>query len=122
MKHQEFHEAISRMLQAKLQSFVNENRSLNLDTCIEIYTTIFNALVECMETAEAPLTNESVNFLAQQYYDSILINGTQELDPNVFTQRAKLENVETKELALLATMLQGTDFALPVMDEIKRRS
>jgi len=56
------------------------------------------------------------------YYDSVTINGNQDLDPHIFTQRAKLSNIETKELALLATMMNGTPFAAPFIGEIKRRS
>ena len=52
----------------------------------------------------------------------ILINGYQELDPNIFTQRARLDSMETEELTLLAVMLSGTDFALPILEEIKKRS
>ncbi len=122
MKPGEFNEAISRLLEAKLKPFVTEQRDLNLLTCTEIYTTIFEALVEVITQSEAPVSNEAVNYLAQQYYDGILINGTQELDPNIFTQRAKLENIETRELALLAVMLWGTDFAKPVLAQIKQRS
>lgn len=122
MKPGEFNEAISRLLEAKLKPFVTDNRNLNLATCIEIYTTIFESLAEVVTQSEAPVTNEALNYLAQQYYDGILINGTQELDPNIFTQRAKLENIETRELALLAVMMWGTDFAKPVLAEIKKRS
>jgi hypothetical protein len=62
-----------------------------------------------------------MNYLAQQYYDSIKINNKHELDPNIFTQRAKLENIKTKEVALLAVMMRGTDFIIPLVQEIKRR-
>ena len=122
MKPGEFNEAISRLLEAKLRPFVTGNRNLSLLTCIEIYTTIFESLVEVITQSEAPVSNEAVNYLAQQYYDGILINGNQELDPDIFTQRAKLENIETRELALLAVMLWGTDFAKPVLAQIKQRS
>jgi hypothetical protein len=56
------------------------------------------------------------------YYDSININETQELDPNIFTQRASLKNIETKEIALMAVMLNGTEFAVPFISEVKQRS
>ena len=122
MRPGEFSEAIGRLLEAKLRPFVSDKRDLNLATCIEIYTAIFESLAEVMTQSEAPVTNEALNYLAQQYYDGVLINGNQELDPNIFTQRAKLENIETRELALLAVMLWGTDFAKPVVAEIKKRS
>lgn len=122
MQPREFHLTISRLLETKLQPLLSQNKSLTLLTCVEIYNTIFDTLVECVTTAQFPMSNEAVNYLAQQYYDGILINGTQELDPDIFSQRATVENIETKELALLAVMLNGTDFALPILAEIKKRS
>jgi hypothetical protein len=94
-------------------------------TCVEFYTTIFDTLTEVIKSAQLPLSNEGMNYLAQQYYDGVQLatsSGFQELDPEIFTQRAKLENIETKELALLATILFGTDFAIPLIKEIKKRS
>lgn len=123
----EIHRTISKLMESKLQPIFSPQedgtkRDLNLVACIDIYTTIFESLVEVIQEAGLPVTNEGMNYLAQQYYDGILINGTQELDPEIFTQRAKVENIETKELALLAVILSGTDFALPVLAEIKKRS
>lgn len=120
MKVSGFNDVITKLLGERLNGF-NE-RDLDLVVCVEIFSTIFDSLVEVFTNADVNLTNESMNYLAQQYYDGVLINGTQELNPHIFTQRAKLENIETKELALLAVMLNGTDFALPVIHEIKRRS
>lgn len=120
MKVSQFNEVITRLLGERLKQY-NEKK-LDLVVCINIYQTIFNSLVEVFETAGTGLTNEAMNYLAQQYYDSVLVNGREELNPNIFIQRAKLENIETKELALLAVMLNGTDFAIPVIQEIKRRS
>lgn len=122
MKAQEVHQTISKLLEAKLQPLISEGRDLNLLTCVEFYTTIFETLVEVIQAAQLPLDNEAVNYLSQQYYDGIQINGNQELDPNIFTQRAQVENIPTKELALMAVILNGTDFALPILAEIKKRS
>lgn len=122
MKPRELHETISKLLGSKLQPLIADEKSLNLVTCVEIYTTIFDVLVEVMTNAEINITNESMNYLAQQYYDGVLVNGTQELDPEIFTQRAKLEGIETKDLALLAVVLNGTDFAVPIIHEIKKRT
>lgn len=121
-KPQDFHKAISTLLGAKLKPLTERKADLNLVTCTEIYTTIFETLVEVVSEADIAITNEGVNYLAQQYYDGILINGTQELDPDIFSQRAKLENISTEELTLLAVMLQGTDFCVPIIREVKRRS
>ena len=120
----QFHETIAELLGAKLKPLItgdNEKRDLNLLACVEIYTTIFDTLVECITEAQVKIDNEAMNYLAQQYYDGILVNGTQELDPEIFTTRAKLENIPTQELALLAVMLKGTDFALPIIEAIQKR-
>lgn len=122
MKPQEFHQTITKLLDAKLRPVVTEQRELNLVTCVEIYTMIFDALVEVITEASVEITNEGMNYLAQTYYDAVLINGNQELDPHIFTKRARVEDIATKELALLAVMLNGTDFALPIREEIKKRS
>lgn len=119
MKVSKFNEVITRLLTERLT--VYKDKELNLVTCVEIYQTIFNVLVEVFETAGTGLSNEAMNYLAQQYYDAVSVNEREELDPNIFTQRAKMENIETKELALLAVMLNHTDFAVPLIQEIKRR-
>lgn len=121
----EFHEVISTLLQEKLKPLLPQadgtKKDLNLLTCVEIYTTIFDTLVEVISESQVKIDNEAMNYLAQQYYDGVLINGTQELDPEIFTQRAQVENIPTQELALLAVMLKGTDFAVPLILEIKKR-
>lgn len=120
----QFHKVISQLLGQKLKRFEptgGEKLDLNLVTCVEIYTEIFETMVEVITTGEVELTNEGMNYLAQNYYDGVLINGHQELDPDIFTQRAKVENMATEELTLLAVLLSGTDFALPVLEEIKKR-
>ncbi len=126
LEPQQFHKAISTLLGEKLKPLLpkddGSSTTLNLVSCVEIYTTIFETMVEVISEADIAITNEGMNYLSQAYYDGILINGHQELDPNIFTQRAKLDSMETDELALLAVMLSGTDFALPVLEEIKKRS
>jgi hypothetical protein len=119
MKVSKFNDVISKLLTDKLKIY-NE-KDLDLVTCIEIYQKIFDTLVEVFESANMGLSNEAMNYLAQQYYDSVAVNGRHELNPNIFTQRAKMENIETKELALMAVMLNGTDFAVPLILEVKRR-
>jgi len=122
LKPQEFHQAISRLLSAKLQPLITDEKSLNLVTCTDIYTTIFEAMTDVIRDAELPLSNEAANWLSQTYYDGILINGNQELDPDIFTMRAELGHLPTEELTLMAVMLSGTDFAVPLIAEVKRRS
>jgi len=122
MKISQFHDVIAKLLGEKLKHFNNSKKTLDLVACVEIYQVIFDSLVEVIQESNVKLTNESMNYLAQQYYDGVLINGRQELDPNIFSPRAKLENIETKECALLAVMLSGTDFAVPIIQEIKKRA
>lgn len=122
MKERSVHNAISGLLAQKLKKFSDESKTLNVLTCTQIYTEIFECISEIIKETEMPLCNESVNYIAQQYYDAVLINNNQELNPNIFTQRAKLENIQTKEIALLAMMFKGTDFSLPLLAEIKKRS
>lgn len=119
MKASEFNSVFTGLLTEKLKKF--SNRKLDLTVCIEIYQSIFNTLVDVFEIAGTGLSNEGMNYLAQQYYDGVLINGREELDPNIFTQRAKIENIDTKELTFLAVALNGTDFAIPLIQEIKKR-
>jgi hypothetical protein len=122
MKTTQFHDVIAKLLGERLKHFNNSKKTLDIVACVEIYQTIFDSLVEVFKTSNVTLTNEAMNYLAQQYYDGVLINGRQELNPNIFTTRAKLENIETKECALLAVMLNGTDFAIPILQEIKKRA
>jgi hypothetical protein len=114
------HEAITQLLNGKLQKRLQEK--LDKATCTEIYQDVFFTLSEVVKEAGTPLSNESVNLLAQLYYDSITVNGGQELDPNIFTQRAKLENIPTKEIALLATMFRDSPFDVIFLSAMKRRS
>ena len=117
------HEAISTLLNDRLQKRINQK--LSKETCVEIYQDIFFSLSEIVKEAQTPLSNESVNLLAQMYYDSIDIKtsaGPMQLDPNIFTQRAKVENIPTKELALLGTMMSGTPFGDVFISAVKRRS
>lgn len=115
------HEAISGLVTDKLKLQFKE-RSLNHTTCVEIYQMIFDTVVEIVESSNMKLTNEFVNYVAQEYYDSVLINNNQPLDPNIFTQRAQLENIETKELQFMAVFFKGTDYFFPVLQELKKRS
>ena len=114
------HESVSKLLNNKLDKYKSKN--LDSSTCTEIYTDIFDTFVTLFEESKAPLSNESVNLISQMYYDSITVNSNQELDPNIFNQRASTKSVETKELALLATMFNKTPFASVFISEIKRRS
>ena len=114
------HDSINRLISEKLSRRLSDK--LNRETCMHIYQDIFYALSEVFEKAGTPLDNEAVNLLSQMYCDSVTINGNQELDPNIFTQRAKFENIPTKQLALMSTMYTGTPFAPIFISEVRKRN
>ncbi len=113
-------EAVTKLLTGKLSKRMGEK--FDKAACTSMYQDIFFTLSEVIKEAQIPLSNESVNFLSQMYYDSVTINNNQELDPNIFTQRASLNNISTKEIVLMATMMSGTPFAHPFIFEAKKRS
>lgn len=119
-KIENFHKAISQILVEKLTQY--KGKPASRDNCMQIYQTMFLSLQEIFVTSGVTLTNEAMNYLAQQYYDGVAINGRDELDPNIFTTRASLDNIETKEIALMAMLLKGTDFAYPLYEKIRSRS
>lgn len=114
------HDSLSRLLSKKLEKYLNAK--LDKDTCISIYQDIFDALVGVFQESGAEVSNEAMNLVSQMYYDSVKINASQELDPNIFTTRAKTEKVSTKELAMLGTMFNGTPFGDIFVHAVKRRS
>jgi len=120
MQGEALHDSISKLLTERLSKRTGEK--LTSSVCSEIYQDIFFSLSELVKESSIPLSNESVNFIAQMYYDAVTINGGQELDPNIFTQRASLKNIDTKELALMAMMFNKTPFAIPFISEVKKRS
>lgn len=121
-KHGNFYEAISKLLVQNLAKY--KDKTLNRETCLAMYGTVFETLQTVVEGAElqTSISNESLNWIAQALYDSISINNNQETDPNIFTQRASLDQIPTKELAFLAMLLRDTPFAGVVVATIKRRS
>ena len=120
MQGEAMHDSMSKLLTERLSK--RKGEKLTSQVCSEIYQDIFFSLSEIIKESAVPLCNESVNFIAQMYYDAVTINGGQELDPNIFTQRADLKNIDTKELALMAMMFNKTPFAIPFIYEVKRRS
>lgn len=114
------HEAVSKLLNDRLQRRLEQK--LDKSTCMQIYGDIFYTISELVKETQTPLSNESVNLLSQMYYDSISVNGNQELDPTIFTKQASTNEIPTKELALLATMMNGTVFGDFLIEAVKKRS
>ncbi|MGM3057764.1 hypothetical protein ACS2TD_27275, partial [Bacillus cereus group sp. BC334] len=78
MNVSKFNEVITKLISERL--FVFNDRKLDLATCVEIYQVIFNTMADVISQSSAPLSNESVNYLAQQYYDAVQINGNQNVE------------------------------------------
>ena len=112
-------ESVNNLLNQKLLKRLNEK--LNKSTCIEIYTDIFYTLSSLIEESKVPLSNEGVNLLSQIYYDSIKINNSEELDPNIFSKRASFDEISTKELSLLTSLFNGTEFGSIFHHHLKKR-
>lgn len=114
--------AVTKLITDKLRdrAFTKANKT----TCIEIYQLIFETLVEVFEKSGADkiLQNEAMNYTAQQIYSGVLLNNSEELDPNIFDKLATVKNISTKELAFLVLFFNNTDFRYPIIEEIKLRS
>ena len=122
---QTFFESFQKLLSQNLAKYLpqsGECEPLTSIVCTKIYETIYQTVVYVLENSEVKISNESVNYVSQQYYDGVLINGNQELDPNIFEKRAKLDNVCNKDLLVIASLLDGTDFKYPVLEVLKRRN
>jgi len=113
-------ESVNNLLTSKLQKRLKEK--LNRQTCIEIYTDIFFTLTEVFKNASVGLSNESINLLSQIYYDTIKINNTEELDPNIFTKRASFEEITSKELSLISALFSGSDIGSLFLLHLKKRT
>ena len=115
-----FNEVITKLLESRISKF--SKAKLDKTTCLNMYVEIFKVFTEVLSQSQTGLSNESINYISQQYYDSIKINNTYELDPNIFEKRAKLHNIPTNEIGLLAVLLRDTDFVYPIIEELKKRS
>lgn len=115
----QLHEVLVPLLEQKLKQFAGHD--LNLHSCVLIYQEIFGTISDIVINAGVQISNEAVNYIAQQFYDGAKINNKHVLDPNIFTQRAKLENIETEELKVVALLLKGTDFLPPIVTALKKR-
>lgn len=117
-------DALGRLLDERLKLILKDRPALTQESCNKIYVEIFDTVASVFQEsgANAVLSNESVNYIAQALYESIKINETgQTLDPNIFSKRAKLENISTKELAFMYVVFRDSEMCLPIGLEIKRR-
>lgn len=117
-----FHDAIATTVEAGLKStFLNS--PLTRETCLRLYEFIFNTVGDVFTTAGMRLSNDFINYVAQEFYSAIEINGReQQLDRNIFTRRVQLGDVKTIELHMLAVLFRGTDGFFEIYQEIRKRS
>jgi len=120
MKKPSVHDVLSKLITTRLMG--QKDESVNKTTCVLMYQDIFSSIEELCTTSGVKISNEAMNYLSQMYYDSVLVNGKHELDPNIFTQRASLDNLPTTEIAMLAMFMNGTPFAAEFIAKIKSRN
>jgi len=122
--HKQIEDAVKRAIEAKLQKHRGHDPS-DKESCTLIYQDIFLALQEIVlmiPTLKNGITDKGINFVAQAYYDMVSINGRDELNPNIFTERVKHDDMPTSELALCGVLLHGTPVLAEIVAVIKKRS
>lgn len=116
-----FYTAISSLVEASLTN-IFKGKSIAQVNHTEVYQAIYNSVVEVFQTSKVNnLSNEFMNYVAQQFYDEVVFNDKTTLDPNIFTQRAKLSEMVTSEVQFLAMFYKGTHLFPLVIAEAKRR-
>jgi len=114
-----FHDIFSDQLRLILGKYRDDR--LNDSTCSLIYQDIYQQLLEVLKGSSLNVHQDTVNWLSQQYYDGIKINGNSSLNPNIFRKRPNLTDLPTKDLVVLLAMTQKTGFARDVAEELKKR-
>jgi len=113
-------ESILKLLGSRVKN-ITVNQDLSKAKCIEIYTLIFDTLVEVFNEARVQFSNDAMNYMAQGIYDSVEVNGGMTLDPNIFDKRSKAEDIDSKNLAMICMMFKETDFALEAYYNMNKR-
>jgi hypothetical protein len=123
METQKFNKSVFDLLNERLKKYVKE--SLSRDVYISIYGDIFLSLQEIVlnvpQLAKI-ISHDGMNFLAQAYYDMILLNGHQPLDPNIFSKRIYASDLSTQELHVLMPLFAETPIAQEIYVTLKKRS
>lgn len=111
---------MEEMLNEQLKIF--KGKTLNRGTLLELYTTIFNLCSDIFIQSKVELSNEAVNMVAQLYYEDININHRQGVDEQIYTQRAKLENIPNHELVLMTKLWKDHPYGQIFVQALKKRS
>lgn len=114
-------DSLNSIIEERVKLLFTEHLKVDDSTASRVYQAIFNVFEEVLGNAKLKITNEAMNYVAQMYYDTIEYAPGQGFNPNIFTQRAKLENIPTSDILILVTVLKGSIFAVPLFHEFKRR-
>lgn len=116
-----FNEIFSGILSTKLKSF--SGQPISRSTSLEIYQVAFNLLADLLTECEIQIRNDAINYIAQLYYDCISINGSDELDENIFTKRVTVQDLKTEELSFIIELLHTEPVLVgDCLRELRRRS
>lgn len=99
-----------------------KGQSLTRDTAMRMYQDICNEVIEIVKACSLPINNDSVNWLAQAYYDGIRLGGGHRLPEDIFTQRPTLKDLPTKDIVTLMAMVRQTGFFVELAEEMRARS
>jgi hypothetical protein len=115
-----FSKMMEMMLNERLTVF--KGKTLNRGTLMELYTTIFNLVSDIFVQSKVQLSNEAVNLVAQLYYEDININHRQGVDEQIYTQRAKFENIPNHELVIMTKLWKDHPYGQLFVQVLKKRS
>ena len=108
------------MLNERLSIF--KGKTLNRATLMELYATIFNVTADVFIQSNVNLSNEAMNLVAQLYYEDININRKQGVDEQIYTQKAKMENIPNHELIIMTKLWKDHPYGQLFVETLKRRS
>lgn len=119
MIEKSFSKMMEEMLNERLRIF--KGKSFNKATLMELYTTIFNLCSDIFIQSKVELSNEAVNMVAQLYYEDININNKQGVDEQIYTQKAKFENIPNFELIIMTKLWQDHPYGQLFVTALKGR-
>jgi GrpB-like predicted nucleotidyltransferase (UPF0157 family) len=108
------------VLNERLQVF--KHRKCDRQTMMELYGTIFNSIADIFLQSKVKMSNETMNFVAQCYYEDVEINGRNEIDKMIYTQKAKIESVPNHELVILTKLWKDHVYAKIFVQALKSRN
>lgn len=118
-----FNQSFIKLMNSKLEKY--HTKKINQSLSKSVYQDVYNVLTEILSLAAGSkysLSHESLSYFTQLYYDCIISSDGQKLDTNTIGKLANLSKIDNKELDFYSFAFYGTDLAIHVNHEIKRRS